>query len=65
DIRLLPGVYWFEFMLKELGGLIIDHVPYGASLTLVGTEAIYQETGNRGFVYLPGRWSFHTKEAIR
>lgn len=63
-ISLLPGVYWFEFMMKELGGIVIDHVPYGTSLTIVGTEAIYQETGNRGFVYMPGSWAYHTKEMV-
>ena len=54
--NLLPGAYWVEFIAKELGGLVIDHVSYGSSFTINGNNEIYQQTGNRGFVFLSAHW---------
>lgn len=54
--NLLPGAYWIEFIAKEQGGLVIDHVPYGMSFTIHGTNEIFDQTGNRGFVYLEANW---------
>ena len=56
NCNLLPGAYWIEFIAKELGGLVIDHVPYGVSFTINGNNDIFQETGNKGFVYLRADW---------
>lgn len=56
NCNLLPGAYWIEFIAKELGGLVIDHVPYGKSFTINGNNDIFQQTGNRGFAYLPATW---------
>jgi lipopolysaccharide transport system ATP-binding protein len=55
--NLLPGAYWIEFISKELGGVVIDHVPYGVSFTINGNNEIYQQTGNRGFVFLSAEWN--------
>ncbi len=54
--NLLPGAYWVEFMAKEQGGLVIDHLPYATSFTINGNNEIFQQTGNRGFVYLKADW---------
>lgn len=56
SFNLMPGAYWIEFMAKELGGLVIDHVSYGVSFTVNGDNDIFQQTGNRGFAYLPAKW---------
>lgn len=64
NANLVPGAYWLEFIAKELGGLVIDHVPYGQSFTLNGTKEIFQQTANRGFVYLPTNWELKTGKLI-
>jgi lipopolysaccharide transport system ATP-binding protein len=64
NTNLVPGAYWLEFIAKELGGLVIDHVPYGQSFTLNGTKEIFQQTANRGFVYLPTNWELKTGKLI-
>ena len=56
NCNLLPGAYWIEFIAKEPGGLVIDHVPYGVSFTINGNNEIFQQTGNRGFAYLKASW---------
>jgi ABC-type polysaccharide/polyol phosphate transport system ATPase subunit len=56
NCNLLPGAYWVEFMAKEQGGLVIDHLPYATSFTINGNNEIFQQTGNRGFVYLKADW---------
>lgn len=56
NCNLLPGAYWVEFMAKEQGGLVIDHLPYATSFTINGNNDIFQQTGNRGFVYLKANW---------
>jgi lipopolysaccharide transport system ATP-binding protein len=56
NCNLLPGAYWVEFIAKEQGGLVIDHVPYGISFTINGNNEIFQQTGNRGFAYLQANW---------
>lgn len=56
NCNLLPGAYWIEFIVKEAGGLVIDHVPYAVSFTINGNNEIFQRTGNRGFVYLKSTW---------
>lgn len=56
NCNLLPGAYWIEFIAKEQGGIVIDHVPFGASFTINGNNEIFQQTGNRGFAYLQANW---------
>ncbi len=56
NCNLLPGAYWVEFVAKEQGGLVIDNVPYAMSFTIYGDNDIFQQTGNRGFVYLQANW---------
>jgi len=56
NCNLLPGAYWVEFIAKEQGGLVIDHLPYATAFTINGTNDIFQATGNRGFVYLQAQW---------
>jgi len=56
NCNLLPGAYWVEFIAKEQGGLVIDHLPYATSFTINGNNEIFQQTGNRGFVYLKANW---------
>lgn len=60
NINLLPGEYWFEFVAKELGGVVIDNLPYALPFAIYGNETIFQETNNRGFVHLPTRWNLVT-----
>jgi len=60
NINLLPGEYWFEFVAKELGGIVIDNLPYAMPFAIYGNDAIFQETNNRGFVYLPTTWNLVT-----
>jgi ABC-type molybdate transport system ATPase subunit len=62
NCNLLPGAYWVEFIAKEQGGLVIDHVPYGVPFTINGNNDIFQQTGNRGFAYMRRRWVYSAKE---
>lgn len=56
DINLLPGEYWIECVAKEIGEVIIDNLPYALPFSIYGTSQIFEQTNNRGFVYLPTDW---------
>jgi len=64
NCNLLPGAYWIEFIAKDHGGIVIDHVPYGVSFMINGNNEIFQQTSNRGFVYLPVNWQLNSNRSF-
>ena len=56
NINLLPGEYWIDLVAKEVGGPVIDSIPFAFSFFVSGNIDIIQRTENRGIIYLPATW---------